>query len=170
MTRPAIHDPYQRVARAFNRAGVEYVVVGLSGVNYYALSAADTFTTLDYDLFLKPTLRNVERAVRCLRRLGFDIGTAAGQLGEGRLAGVVRQRRTLVGTTTDGTMVELLLKISGYAFTELARDAVTFTVRGVPIKVGRLTKLLQSKQLAGRPKDRQFLQRYRSLLNEKPSG
>ena len=51
-----------------------------------------------------------------------------------------------------------------FPFSDLARDAATFTVRGVPVKVGRLTKLLTSKKLAGRLKDRQFLQRYRSLL------
>ena len=63
-------------------------------------------------------------------------------------------------------MIELLLKISGYPFSELAKDAATFTVRGVPIRVGRLGKLLRSKLLAGRPKDRHFLKRYQSLLEE----
>ncbi|MBI1992155.1 MAG: hypothetical protein HYS71_02820 [Candidatus Omnitrophica bacterium] len=32
----------------------------------------------------------------------------------------------------------------------------------------RLTKLLGSKKAAGRPKDRQFLRRYPSLLTEQP--
>jgi len=82
------------------------------------------------------------------------------------LRAVARGRRTLVATTVDGVMVELLLRVSGYTFADLARDAETFSVRGVPVKVGRLTKLLQSKKLAGRAKDRQFLQRYHSQLEE----
>ncbi len=167
MTRPAFQDPYRAVAQAFNRGGVRYVVIGLSGINYYAGSAAETFATLDYDIFLQPTRTNVELAVQCLKKLGFTVGTSAGLLKRGQLADVVRRRRTLVATTTDGVTVELLLEVSGYLFAELAKDAATFTVEGVTITVGRLAKLLRSKQVAGRPKDRQFLERYRSLLGEK---
>ena len=162
--RAANLDPYRSVIQAFNRRGVRYVVVGMSGINYYAKSPAETFATLDYDLFLEPSIRNVEQALQALRRLGFTVGTARGLLTAGGLKSVVRNRTTLVATTPDGVRVELLLEVSGYPFSELARDAATFTVHGVPVRVGRLTKLLRSKKLAGRAKDRQFLQRYQSLL------
>ena len=163
--RATAQDPYRSVVQAFNRRGVRYVVVGMSGINYYAKSPAGTFATLDYDLFLEPSTKNVEAAVQSLRRLGFSLGTSQGALKAGELYAVVRDRRTLIATTPDGLMVELLLEISGYPFSEIAKDAATFTVRGVPVRVGRLTKLLKSKQLAARPKDRQFLRRYQSLLD-----
>jgi predicted nucleotidyltransferase len=164
MTRAALRDPYQAVIQAFNRHGVRYVVVGMAGINYYARSPAEAFATLDYDIFLEPTLRNVEQALKSLRHRGFTIGTTAGPLHAEALKDAVRVRRTLVATTTDGLVVELLLQVSGYAFTDLMRDAATFTLGGVPVKVGRLEKLVRSKRLAGRPKDRDFLRRYRSLL------
>lgn len=167
MSRSRLGDPYRAVIQAFNRSGVRYVVVGMSGINYYARNPAETFATLDYDVFLEPTLGNVEKALRGLNRLGFTIATSGGVLTAADLKRAVGDRRTLVATTPDGVAVELLLEISGYAFSDLARDAATFTVQGVPIRVGRLTKLLKSKQVAGRPKDRQFLQRYRGLLREK---
>ena len=159
------YDPYRAVIRQFNRRGVRYVVVGMAGINYYARGAAETFATLDYDVLIEPTLNNVEQAIRSLKRLGFTIGTAAGLLSAERLREIVRGKRTLVATTPDGLMVELLLAISGFAFAEVAKDAATFAVRGVPVKVGRLTKLLQSKQLAGRTKDRAFIRRYAALLD-----
>lgn len=168
MTARAFQDPYRAVIQQFNRRGVRYVVVGMSGINYYAESAAQTFATLDYDIFIDPTLRNVEQALRCVKRLGFAVGTSAGPLKAGGLKAIVRERRTLVATTPDGLMVELLLRVSGYAFSDLARDAATFTVRGIPVKVGRLTKLLGSKKSAGRSKDRQFLRRYQALLEDDP--
>ena len=167
MTRRGPPDPYRAVVQLFNRLGVRYVVVGMSGINYYARNPAETFATLDYDLLLEPTIHNVIQALQGLRAMGFTIGTARGLVeADANLRGIVRQRQTLVATTPDGITVELILRVSGYTFSELARDAATFTVRGVPVKVGRLTKLLQSKKLAGRSKDRQFLRRYQSLLED----
>jgi predicted nucleotidyltransferase len=163
-----LHDPYRAAIEALNRQGVRYVVVGMSGINYYANNPAETFATLDYDIFLEPTLHNVEKALRGLTGLGFTVGTVHGVLSADHLTRLVRDRRTFVATTPDGVVVELLLKVSGHAFSDLAKDAATFVVGGIPVKVGRLTKLLKSKQLAGRPKDLQFLRRYRALVETDP--
>ena len=159
-------DPYQAVIRALNRVGVRYIVVGMAGINYYARRPAEAFATMDYDLFLEPTLKNVRKALGQLERLGFSMGTTRGALKPRELEAVVRERRTLIATTSDGLTVELLLAVSGFTFSELAQDAATVTVRGTPITVGRLTKLLKSKQVANRPKDRQFLRRYKVMLDE----
>ena len=166
MTAAHWKDPYGAVIQRFNQYGVRYVVVGMAGINYYAEAPSQTFATMDYDILLEPTLTNVGQALRCLKHLRFTIGTAAGLLKTDDAKAIVRHCRTLVATTPDGLMVELLLSVSGYTFSELVRDARTFTVRGVPVTVGRLTKLLMSKKLAGRPKDRQFLRRYQALLEE----
>jgi hypothetical protein len=168
VSRAPWRDPYRAVVQRFNRYGVRYVVVGMAGINYYAKNPSETFATMDYDLFLEPSLSNVEQAVTVLNGLGFTLGTAAGALPHADLRAIVRARTTLIATTPDGLMVELLLRVSGYPFTELARDAATVAVRGVPVNVGRLSKLLRSKRLAGRPKDRQFLRRYQSLLQAGP--
>jgi predicted nucleotidyltransferase len=165
-----IQDPYRAVIQQFNRHGVRYVVVGMAGINYYATHPAQTFATMDYDVFIEPTLKNAEKAIWCIRRLGFELGTSAGPLKISAIKAAVRDRTTIVATTPDGLMVELLLALSGYAFSELANDAAIVTVRGVPVKVGRLTKLLRSKKLAGRMKDRQFLQRYQSMLEDDSKG
>lgn len=166
MRRAPLEDPYLAVVRRFNRFGVRYVVVGMAGINYYARDPSGTFSSMDFDLFIEPTLQNVEAAVQALRPLGVAIGTADGLLAPGTLRRIVRDRRTLIVTTPEGLTVELLLSVSGYPFSAMARDANTFTLRGVPVKVGQLQKLLQSKRLAGRPKDRAFLRRYRQLLGE----
>lgn len=163
-----IQDPYHEIIDQFNRRGIRYVVIGMSGINYYSKTPAETFGTADYDIFLEPTLENVKRALGCLKKMRFSIGAAGKILDEKKLHEIVRGQRTLVATTPYGIMVELLLRVSGYPFSELAKDAVTFDLDGVPVKVGRLSKLLQSKRAAGRPKDRAFLKRYQSLLEEPP--
>ena len=166
MTAPL--DPYHAVVQAFVDSDIRYIVVGMSGINYYAKGSADSFGTMDYDMLIEPTIPNVEKAMHCLDRLGFTLGTADGPFEPAQLRNIVRERRTLIATTPEGATVELLLRISGYSFSELAGDAVTVTVQGIPVKVGRLQKLLTSKRLADRPKDRLFLRRYASLLQEQP--
>ena len=167
MKRSSFPDPYREVIDRFNQCGVRYVVVGMAGINYYARDARETFGTLDYDVFLDPTLKNVQKAVEVLKTLGFDLATQAGPLRVSGLGEMVRSQQTLMATTPYGILIELLLRVSGYPYTELAQDAATFTAQGVPIRVGRLKKLLRSKYLAGRPKDRQFLRRYQLLLKKK---
>jgi hypothetical protein len=125
---------------------------------------------MDYDLFLEPTLTNVQKALGQLGHLGFSIGTSLGALNPDDVRAIVRDQGTLVATTPDGLTVELLLAVSGFTFAALAKDAATVAVRGTPITVGRLTKLLQSKQVANRPKDRAFLRRYRMVLQETPQS
>ena len=162
----SFRDPYTTVIDHFNRSGVRYVVVGLSGINYYAQNLSETFATLDYDLFLEPSLSNVRKAVQSVQALGFQLGTGEGAFKLEELKALVRERRTIVAMTSEGLMVELLLKVSAYPFSELAKDASTFTVGNVPIRVGRLNKLLKSKQIAGRPKDHHFLKRYQSIFEK----
>ena len=159
-------DPYLIVIQDFNRKGVKYVIVGMSGINFYAKDARDTFSTLDYDFFLEPFLSNVKKTIEVLKKLGFTLGTSKGLLDPADLREVVREQQTIMATTSDGLMIELLLAVSGYPFSELARDTATFTVQGVPVRVGKLSKLLRSKRLADRPKDRQFLKRYGNLFEE----
>jgi hypothetical protein len=162
----AFEDPYLAVLKRFNRRGVRYVVVGMSGINYYAMSPAETFGTLDYDVLLEGSFANVKKAVEELQKLGLTLSVAGGIFKIDQLREIVLGMRPITATTPEGLMVELLLKVSGYPFSELARDSATFTVEGIPVRVGRLKKLLQSKRLAGRPKDLQFLKRYQTLLEE----
>lgn len=62
---------------------------------------------------------------------------------------------------------ELILAVSGYTFSQMEADAVTFTTNNIPIKVGTLHKLLMSKKNAGREKDKLFLKRFEILLKDK---
>ena len=169
MSRRTLVDPYRAAIQQFNRLGVRYVVVGMAGINYYGTSPAETFVTMDYDVFVDPTRANIERALRSLQRLGFALGTTAGPFRLDQLPVILRARTALIASSPEGFLVELLLAVSGYTFSEMAEDAVTITVRGVPVRVGTLRKLLRSKRLAGRLKDRQFLRRYASLLEQTAS-
>ena len=53
----------------------------------------------------------------------------------------------------------------GLRWDELSADAVSFRVGDVEVRVGRLDQLLRAKQLAGRPKDLEFLRMFAARLD-----
>jgi hypothetical protein len=84
------------------------------------------------------------------------------------LHNIVGGGASLTARHASGAQLDLMLSITGLRYHELAADPVTFMVARVPVRIGRLEKLLRSKERAGRPKDVEFLRlfaaRFRSDL------
>lgn len=167
MTKRKPPDPYAELLDKFNRGGVKYVVVGMSGINYYASEAKETFATQDFDIFIKPTIENVRKAISIFRKLDYSLIVNKSTLEDSSIKKTVRQKSTILASDPYGIAIELILAVSGYTFNEMERDATIFSVQKIPIKVAKLKKLLQSKKLAGRKKDKLFLKRFELLLKEK---
>jgi hypothetical protein len=83
--------------------------------------------------------------------------------GRGR---VVAAGAALTAVHEDGAQLDLMLSISGYSFADLAADAPNFLVGDARVRVGRLEKLLRSKELSDRPKDREFLRQFEGRAGE----
>ena len=64
-------------------------------------------------------------------------------------------------------MVDICLEVSGFSFEELDKKTKTFKAGRTPIRVGRLRDILKTKEIAARPKDQLFLEKYRLLPEEK---
>jgi len=145
---------------------VEFVVVGVGGINFYARDGAHAFATLDLDLLLAPERENLRRALEALFAAGF-VFEAGGEPfldrdDEASLATIVASGARLTALHPDGAQLDLMLSVRGFSYADLAVDARTFTVAGSQIRVGLLEKLLRSKELADRPKDREFLRHFES--------
>jgi hypothetical protein len=172
--RPAfLPNPYHLLLRELTRSGVDYIVIGVSGINYFAKDARQVLSTADYDLFLKPTPENVARAWKALLKSGYAVVVRQGdhmkalrRMGPTAGARLVKESRTLVAVGPYQLVVEGLLAISGFQFDELKRSAVWMRDRelGFRFLVGSLEDLLESKRIANREKDRLFLARYKRLL------
>ncbi len=167
MKKRKITDPYAELLDRFNREGVDYVVVGMSGINYYASKAQETFATQDFDIFVKPTIGNVKKAVDVFKALDYSLAVKEGELRDSLVKKVVSQKSTISATDPYGIVFELILAVSGYRFDQMENGATVFIVENVPVKVAPLRKLLRSKKIAGREKDRFFLKRYEMLLKGK---
>ena len=159
-----LYDPYAEALGAFNRHGVLYVVVGMAGINYYAARAEDTFSTQDYDVFIKPVIANVKKVVQILKELGYDIAAGGSLLADSALKNIVRDRKTLVATDPYGISFDIILAVSGFTFNQMAGDATIFSAGKILLRVGKLKKLLLSKKAAGRKKDILFLSTYENMI------
>lgn len=159
------YDPYSIVLDEFNRKNIKYVVIGMSGINYYASNVREAFGTLDFDVFIKPTINNIKKTLFALNKLDYIITIGGHEITNKTIADIIRQKKTISASDPYGILIELILAVSGFTFSQMEKDAKIFMIGNIPIKVAQLTKLLASKKIANRSKDRLFLKRYEILLN-----
>jgi hypothetical protein len=142
----------------------------VGGINFYARNRAHAFATLDLDLLLAPARDNLGRALGALSADGFCFETEGEPFLDRRDETILGNIVALGGRVTalheDGAQLDLMLSVRGFSYSDLAADARAFTVGGSRIHVGRLEKLLRSKELSSRPKDREFLRHFESRAAE----
>jgi hypothetical protein len=119
---------------------------------------------------LPPDADNLLGAWEACSSVGLEILSASEPLDEPRdslLAQVVVQRRALT-RATDGKslLVDLSLTMAGFDFEAVWSERRSFLIDGIEFPVARLTHIVQSKALAGRPKDRLFLATHAEMLLE----
>jgi hypothetical protein len=138
----------------------------VGGINFYARTPSDALATLDVDALLAPVIENLSTALSVLSALGYEF-EAGGEpfidLDDRHvLRRILENGASLSALHREAGEIDLLTSISGFEYSDLAADAATFEVAGALIRVGRLEKLLRSKEASGRPKDVEFLNAFRS--------
>lgn len=162
-------DTYTEIIKAFNHNKVTYIVIGVSGINYYAKDAHNLIMTADYDIFLKPEVENVTKAIKILKEKGFTIVNkekTIRRISKKEIEKIVRKKLNLTCENFYGNMIDLCLEVSGFSFEELDKRSKSFKAGRISIRVGQLRDLLKTKEIATRPKDRLFLEKYKLLLKE----
>jgi hypothetical protein len=76
------------------------------------------------------------------------------------LANILRAHACIRASRDPDVEIDLMLSGVGLAWDEVSADAVPFRIGDVEVRVGRLERLLESKRLAGRPKDVEFLRMF----------
>jgi hypothetical protein len=163
-------DPFLRLVRSLGRAGVRFVVIGLSGVNLHARSASELFATQDRDLFIPPHADDALRAWRVSEKLGFELTCGGEPLDRPRdrfLAERVVANRALVRATDHaGLDVDFTLVMAGFEFETVWRERRIFRVESVEVPVARLVHIIESKRRAGREKDRLFFATHSEAIGD----
>ena len=160
---------------ALSRAGAPLVVVGVGGINFYARDPSEVVATEDFDVLLVPRAEALKTTLSALDRLGFSFVAGDEPFLDIRddtiLANAVRAGACVRARHESGAALDLMLPGQGLAWDEVVGDAVTFQVGEVEIRVGRLERLLRAKELAGRPKDVEFLRMFAArFANEEGEG
>ena len=159
---------YAEACRSLERAGVPYVIIGVFGINLYAERAGTVLTTADCDLLLPPDAEALSKALECLKGLGYAFEAGGEPFladSPGILPDVVRARANIVAYRP-GAQLDLALEIAGCDFPSLWKRHRRFRVEGGILRVAPLKDLIRSKELAGRPKDKLFLETYREALSK----
>jgi len=163
-------DAFARLVKRLRRDGIRFVVIGLSGANYYARSAGALFVTQDRDLFLPPDPDKTLVAWRACEALGLDLVCAAEPLDRPRdrfLAERVISSQALVRATDGaGLDVDFTFVMAGFDFQRVWSRRRIFRVDGVEIPVARLADIVESKRRAGRDKDRLFLATHAEAIRD----
>lgn len=165
-----MHDRFVDLLWALQERGVRFVLIGVWGANHYAQSGGAVFETQDRDLLLPLDPANLLQAWEAADATGLSLWARDEPLDMPRdlaLARAVTDRRALVRATDDDDLqVDFTLVMAGFDFEAVWRERRTFRIGEVDVPVARLLHIVQSKETAGRDKDRRFLATHEEALRQ----
>ncbi len=146
------------------------MIVGVGGINFYARTPSEAFSTLDLDALLAPSAANLARALRVLTQLGYAFEAGGEPFidldDEIILRRVIENGASISAIHPEDGEIDLLTSITAFDYASLSTDAAEFEVAGSSVQVGQLEKLLRSKEASGRPKDLEFIRAFRASRSE----
>ncbi|MFH1230961.1 MAG: nucleotidyltransferase [Planctomycetota bacterium] len=135
--------------KSLNAHKVIYVVIGATAFPVHGY----TRTTMDIDIFIKPTRQNARVVIKALKSFGYDISDLSMQ---DILTKKVLIRQYLVET-------DIHPFVKGVTFEEIWRNKVRNKIGKVFTYFASLDDLIKMKKAAGRPKDKEDLRILRKL-------
>jgi len=165
-----VSDPFAPLLSALAARAVRFLLIGVGGANLYAPRTGVRFVTFDYDLLLPLDAENLVSAWASCDEAGLAMWLNDEPLGsprDRRLADRFIERRIATSVTgPDDLQVDLTLVMEGFDFATVWNERRTFKIEGVDVPTARLLHIVQSKEAAGRDKDRLFLATHRDALEQ----
>lgn len=161
---------YEQLLSALVHAGVRFLVIGVSGANFYARRRDTLFVTQDMDLFFPTDPRNLLAAWEVCTSAGFELFAGGEPLGrpidDWLARRVVQSRAAVRALNAANAKVDLSLTMAGCEFEDLWREKLTFHAGKAEVPVAPLHRIVESKRLAGRPKDHLFFVSHEEVLSD----
>jgi len=143
---PVDRDEIMRVLRAFEAAGLEYVLIGAAAMGFHGLVRA----TQDLDLFIRATPENIER-LRAALRAAYAGDPNINEISSAELLGDYPAVR-YVPPTTD-LYFDVMTRLGEVASFETI-EAEVKEIDGTHVRVATPSALYQMKKGTVRPQDR----------------
>ncbi len=143
----------ERLLQYLNEAKAVFVIIGATAFPAYGYARA----TLDIDLFVKPTLANVRRIMKALRRFGYDL---ADFKEKDFLTHKVLIRQYVLET-------DIHPFVKGVSFKDIWKNRIRGKIGKTDVFFPSLEDMIRMKKAAGRPQDREDLKYLRKLLDAK---
>lgn len=151
---------FTRALSAPREADVQFVVVGVGGIDFYARTPGEVFATVDLDTLLRPAVENLAAALGVLSGIGYEFEAAGEPIldleDDEVFTRVVSRGAALTAIHRNEGQIDLMTSMAGFSHEELAADATSFRISDVEVRVGPLEKLLHSEERSGRPKVVEF--------------
>lgn len=158
-----------KVFKFFNQKKIRYVLIGVYAIDHYVKDPAEGFRTLDCDIVVEPTLKNLLTVFQTLEKMGYEL-----EANKEPLVGidswlvnkVIEHRAVVTARKIDEMPIDIVLSGGRFSFKEWNKDKRIFLVGGVKVPVGNLSRLIRAKEHSNREKDRKFLELYKIHLKE----
>jgi len=135
-----MNQDFKEFFASLNASGVEFLVIGGVAFNFHATPRA----TKDIDIWVRPTLENLQALLAALTRFGFSHALEAAEL--------VRSERVLMLGRVPNR-IDILTQPAGLDWDASWNDRVPSNFDGEPISFLSLSNLILAKRAAGRPQD-----------------
>lgn len=145
---------------ALDERGVEYFVVGALA----AVLQGAPVVTFDVDIVHRRTPENIERLLEALRALDAYYRLDPRKLRPNETHLATKGHQLLTTRLGDLDVLGTIMEASGYD--ELVAHTILVDLDGLRVRVLELSKVIEAKQFAGRPKDLAALPSLRATLNE----
>lgn len=153
-------DDFRDLFAAFQRVGVEFVVIGAHALARHGYVRA----TLDLDVLVRPSATNAERVVAALAAFGAPLDAHGVSVEDFARPGTVYQ----LGLPP--CRIDVLTELSGVTFEEAWRTRITTEVDGVQVPVLGRNELIRNKRATDRPKDRLDVAELERLADSRDRG
>ena len=162
-------NPYKKILSQFNKNKVNYLVIGVSAINYYSQDPGTMFSTQDCDFLVKPNPKNLVHALKVLYREGYKLESNGEQLGPIDLwlaSKIIEHGAMITARKGKSLNIDIVTNGGNISYKEWEQGRKTFKVGNLKVWEGNLPQLIQAKENSGREKDKKFLALYKIQLKE----
>lgn len=146
-------EQVERLIKLFNERKIIFVVIGA----YSLPPLGYTRTTLDIDIFIKPTKENAQRTLDALKEFGYDITDITA-------GGIIEKKFLIRGYDLD---TDIHPYVKGVDFETVWRNKIKSKIFETECYFPSLEDMIKMKKAAGRVKDKEDLKFLTRILKLK---